>query len=405
MIHEPNQKTFHPLIWAIATAFTLLQFTLQLSSAVIINVIMHDMHLSALTGGLLSGLFYVIYTSLQIPAGVLCDHYNPRPILCASAGICAAGCLIFASSHHLLGLYCGRGFIAIGSAFSFVCLTHLIREHYPRHLFSILIGATETLSFIAAIFGIIGLGALVNKSGWREFMEGAAVMAGVCALLCRYFIPSHCQLSQNGQIKWNKIFSVLTNIPLWLNGLFTGLGFLLVTVFGGLWAPPFIQMKLQCSLEQASKIDAIFILGVGLSCPIFGYLSNKMASKKQLIVIGNLISALLLMVILYEPIYRQTLMAAMMLLLGLSSGAYILGFSFANELAPPNTLSTAAGLTNTLALFMTPILQPWIGHILDILHIGREIALRDYQHALSVLPICMLIAILCIAIIKLPEHE
>lgn len=115
-----NWKTFHPVIWLVATAFTLLQFTLQLSSAVVINVIIRDMHLSALTGGLLSGLFYVIYTTLQIPAGILCDHFNPRPILCACAAICAIGCMVFASSHHLLGLFCGRGLIALGSAFSFV---------------------------------------------------------------------------------------------------------------------------------------------------------------------------------------------------------------------------------------------------------------------------------------------
>ncbi len=402
MNNTVSWKTFHPVIWIVATAFTLLQFTLQLSSAVVINVIMRDMHLSALTGGLLSGLFYIIYTGLQIPAGILCDHFNPRPILCACACICAAGCWVFASSHHLLGLYCGRGLIAIGSAFSFVCLTHLVREHYPIRLFTVLIGTTETLSFLAAIFGIIGLGALVNHSGWREFMQGAALMALMCGIGCWYFIPQHSQLSQNGHIDLKRILSVLTNIPIWLNGLCVGFTFLLVTVFGGLWAPPFLQMKLQCTLEQASNIDAIFILGVGFSCPIFGYLANKVSSRKRLIVFGNLFSALVLVLILYLPIHQITLMTGMMLLLGLISGAYILGYTFANELAPPNTLSTTTGFTNTLALVLTPILQPWIGHILDVLHVGRGLELRDYQHALSILPICILIAIVCLAGVKLP---
>lgn len=398
-------KTFHPIIWIVATAFSLLQFTLQLSSAVVINVIMRDMHLSALTGGLLSGLFYVIYTSLQLPAGILCDHFNPRPILCTSAAICATGCVVFASSHHLLGLYCGRGLIAVGSAFSFVCLTHLVREHYSKHLFAVLIGTTETLSFLAAIFGIVSLGAIVNHSGWRVFMEGAALMALLCALLCWHYIPQHSQLSQNGQINRSRILSVLTNGSLWLNGLCIGLTFLLVTVFGGLWAPPFLQMKLHCTLAQASNIDAVFILGVGLSCPLFGYIANKVTSRKTLIVCGNLLSALVLTLIIYLPIHRIPAMTGMMFLLGLLSGAYILAFSFANELAPPNTLSTTTGFTNTLALILTPVLQPWIGHILDILHVGSALELRDYQHALSILPICILIAILCLMGIKLPEAK
>lgn len=396
-------KKFKPLIWLLATAFTLLQFTLQLSSAVIINVIMHDMHLTALAGGLLSGLFYVIYTALQMPAGIICDHFNPRPILCITAGICALGCMIFASSEHLLGLYCGRALMAVGSAFSFVSLTHLIREHYPTSLFTVLIGTTETLSFLAAIFGIVSLGTLVKYFGWQEFVQIIGFLAIVIAALCWRYIPAYSHLSQNGHVNGKRIVTVLTSAPLWLNGLFIGLTFLLVPVFGGLWAPPFLQIKLQCTLAQASYIDAVFIFGVGLSCPIFGFLSNRVHSRQHLIISAYSISIILLLMILYLPIHEIRTMTGLMFGFGLMSGAYILAFTFANELAPPNTLSTTTGLTNTLALLMTPILQPWIGHIIDILHVGRAVELRDYQHALTILPICIFVAMLCIAKIKLRQ--
>lgn len=402
---KSSWKRFHPAIWMVATAFTLLQFTLQLSSAVVITVIMRDMQLSAFTGGLLSGLFYIIYTGLQLPAGILCDHFNPRPILCACAGIFALGCWVFASSQNLLGLFCGRGLIAVGSAFSFVCLTHLVREHYPKVLFTVLIGTTETLSFLAAIFGIVSLGALVGHFGWQEFMQGAALMAVFCVILCWHYVPQHSRLSQNGVVDHKRIFSVLSSVPLWLNGLFVGLTFLLVTVFASLWAPPFLQMKLHCTLEQASNIDAVFIMGVGISCPIFGYLANKVASRQQLITAAYLLSIVLLGLILYLPTQNISIMTGLMLCLGLISGSYILGYTFANELAPPNTLSTTTGLTNSLALVMTCILQPLIGHILDILHVGREIQLRDYQYALSILPLCLLIGIVCIRKIRLPSTK
>ena len=398
-------KNFNPCIWLIGTAFTLLQFTMQLSSAVIINVIMVDWHLTALTGGLLSGLFYVIYTTLQIPAGVVCDHCNPRPILCLCACIFSLGCWLFATSQYLVGLYCGRALIALGSAFSFVCLTHLVREHYIKSLFTILIGATETLSFMAAIFGIVSLGEMVGHFGWRDFMQGAAILSLLCAVLCWRYLPKYSQLSQNGHVSHKRILAVLSNKPLWLNGLFIGCSFLLVPVFGGLWAPPFLQMKLQCTLAQASNIDAVFILGVGISCPIFGYLVNRVRRQKRLIILANIMSATLLMFILYYPIHDLKLMTALMLVLGLISGSYILAYTFANDLAPTNTLSTTSGFINTLALVTTPILQPWIGHLLDILHAGREIQLRDYQAALSILPLCLLIGIVCVSQIKLPSSQ
>lgn len=400
-----NHLKFHPLIWMVGTAFTLLQFTLQLSSGVIIDNIMQTMHLTALSAGLLSGLFYVIYTSLQIPVGIICDHYNPRPILCASTLVFALGCVLFATSYHLPGLYYGRALLALGSAFPFIALTHLIREHYPRPLFGVLIGATETLSFGAAILGIVCLGALINHLGWRDYMKSAALLACLTAWLCWHTIPSRSTLSQNGQVNRTQIWAVLTNKPLWLNGLFIGLTFILIPVFGALWAPPFLQIKLHCSLAQASYIDSIFILGIGISCPIFGYLGNHVQCRQRLIITAYLATAGIFLLVLYLPIQNLYLMSGMMLALGLLGGAYILGYTFANELAPPGTLSTTTGLTNTLALVTTPIFQPLIGALLDTLHAGRVIEVQDYQYALSLLPMCILIAVGLIRRVKLPTFQ
>lgn len=404
MISNIVSSRFHPLIWAVGTAFTLLQFFLQLSSGVVIDIIMRDMNLSALSAGLLSGLFYVIYTSLQIPAGVLCDRKNPKPILTVSAIICALGCVIYADSYTLYGLYLGRALIALGSAFSFVCLTHLIREHYPRQQFGVLIGASETLSFSATVAGIIGLGTVINHWGWRDFMYTAAIFACITAYFCWRYIPNKKPRSEEDCNPTQfHIIPVLTSIPLWLNGLFLGLTFLIVTVFGAMWAPAFLRIKLDCTIAQASYMDAIFILGLGISCPIFGYLGNIVQSRKRLITSACVITALMLMLIIYLPIHDLYLMTSMMFILGLVSGSYILGFTFANELSPPNALSTTTGFTNTLALITTPILQPLIGYVVDAS--GRPITLSDYQLALSILPVCILIAAVLVAYLKLPQVQ
>src|SRR3990167_5585057 len=122
-------------IWMVSTSFVLLQFFLQLSSGVVIGSIMYEMNLSALTAAMLSSSFYIIYTGLQIPVGILCDKNNPKILLTTTALICGFGCLIFASSHTLISLFIGRFLIGIGSAFAFVSLAHLVRRHYPINNF------------------------------------------------------------------------------------------------------------------------------------------------------------------------------------------------------------------------------------------------------------------------------
>jgi len=394
-------KRFKPLIWYIGTAFSLIQFFLQLSSGVVIAFISRELSLNALSAGLLSGMFYLIYTSLQIPVGMLCDKYNPKPLMTSCALLCSIGCLIFGASHSLVGLYFGRGLLAVGSAFAFVCLTHLIRQNYPKRLFGILIGASEMFCFFITVLGIVGQGAAIHYWGWRAFMNVTAVVCCIVAFLCWHYLPKPSNKPKKSRLSTLHVTSVFTSIPIWINGLFIGLTFCLVMVFGALWAPLFMKIKLQCTIRQASIMDAMFILGVGISCPIFGYLANIVKSRKQLIIRACIATVLMLLMVIYLPVHNLYLMGGMMLVLGLVSGSYILGYTFANELSPPNALSTTTGLTNTLGLITAPILQPLIGYIIDKIHAGRPVMLHDYQQALLILPVGVLIAIVLISFLNL----
>ena len=76
-------------VWLISVSFVLFQFFLQLSSGVVIGAIMHDMQLTALTAGTLSAAFYVVYTGLQTPVGILFDQKNPRLLLATTTLLCS----------------------------------------------------------------------------------------------------------------------------------------------------------------------------------------------------------------------------------------------------------------------------------------------------------------------------
>lgn len=439
-------------IWLIGSSFVLFQFFLQLSSGVVIGAIMHDMQLSALVAGLLSSSFYIVYTLLQIPVGILFDNNNPRTLLSFNALLCSIGCLIFSASYSLTGLFIGRTLIGAGSAFAFVGLTHLLRQHFPLKKFAFLIGLSETLGFLATVIGIIGMGAVITTYGWRKFIIVAAIIGMIIACFCWRYIPnekkkrresascvgdetmlsqpllyqfakehepislyakqSHLFLSlasqwfaktcphvflNVGQKNLNRFKNILrrhgqqlsiilSNKLMWANGLFIGLSFSIVTVFGALWAASFIQIKLGCSLRQASLINAMFFLGTGFSCPLFGGLSNYFSRRKPLILSSILITIALLLLIIYLPIQTISVMAFIMFMVGLCCGAYILAYPIANELSPPHLLSTSTGFTNTLALISTPLLQPLIGYLLDLSSKNGYYSLADYQNALLVIP-------------------
>lgn len=384
------------MIWLVAVFFLLFQFFLQLSSGIVVGSIMQEQNLSALSAGILSSAFYYVYTTFQIPVGMLFDRYQTRLLLALNAVICAGGCFLFASGHTLAMLFLGRFIIGAGSAFAFVGLTHVLRAHFPLRQYAFMIGLSETLGFTMTVMGMIGMGSIISNFGWRSSIFGAGVMGLLIASLCWMVIPSHqSELTPNRSYK-KELMQILKNKLAWINGIFVGLEFSVITVFAALWAVPFLQIKLLCDLKVASILTAMILLGAGLSCPTFGYLSVHLRRRKPLIYASCFSTAFLMLIVLYAPIHSEWLMGFLMFVIGLCCGAYMLAYSIANELAPAESLSTCTGFTNTLAMLSAPLLQPFVGYLLDKASDEPGFyTLGDYQVALFIIPLALVMAAVC----------
>ncbi|MBN9229761.1 MAG: MFS transporter [Legionella sp.] len=399
-----TNRTLSIFVWLVGVSFLLFQFFLQLSSGIVIQAIMKEQGLTALTAGLLSSAFYYIYTSLQIPVGLLFDRYNIRMLLALNALLCALGCFIFSQGHHLVTLFCGRLVIGAGSAFAFVGVTRILRQYFPLRDYAFMIGLSETLGFTVTVSGMIGMGSLISAISWRFFLSLAGLIGLFIALLCWFSIPdSKPKRTMNTSYK-HQLMLMLKSKLIWMNGLFVGLEFTVITVFAALWAVPFLEVKLQCSIEAASILTALVLLGAGFSCPIFGWLSIFLPRRKMLIHASCFSTTILLLIVLYLPISSFIVMGLLLFLSGLCCGAYMLAFTIANELAPPESLSACTGFTNTLAMLSAPLLQPVVGFILDQLsgHSGIY-TLENYQTALLIIPFALMTASLFSQF--LPEKE
>lgn len=385
------------LIWLVSVSFVLFQFFLQLSSGVIIATIMKELQYNALMGGLLSSAFYYVYTSMQIPAGILFDRFNTRYILTFSALLCGLSCILFARCSHFHTLLGGRLLIGAGSSFAFVGLAHLLRQHFPIKYFAVMIGLSETLAFLLIALGMANLGSLIQNFGWRSFMLFAGITGLVIALHCWLFLPKAPPPLQQPlkpsapNIETMRV--LLSNRYIWINGLFVALGFTVITVFAAMWAVPFLEAKLDCSIKQAGIIDAWLFVGAAISCPLGGYLFNLFSNHRWVTMGSSLITALLLSMIIYLPIQSIWVITVLMFLLGLCCGGYMLAFSIINDLAPQHCQSTATGFTNTMAMISAPIFLPLIGYLVDYTKQTYQIPqLLAYKMALLMMPAGLILA-------------
>lgn len=378
-------------IWFTGVSFLLFQFFLQLSSGVIITALNAELKLSSLAVGMLASAFYYVYTAMQIPVGLLFDRYCSRNLLALNVFFCALGCFIFSLSHCFLALFLGRFLMGAAASFAFIGLSHLLRRYFTLREFPFMMGLSETLGFSMTVLAMISMSSLLNIWGWRGFIQAAGCTGLLITALCLRYIPKEPKKIALKTEVFSELRSLLLNKAAWINGFFVGLVFSVITVFGALWAVPFVQLKIACTLNQATIISTMLLLGAGLSCPLFGKLSTFFSQRKPLMHASCFSTLLLLLTILFQPMQNAFYLGFLMFATGLCCGSYLLSYTIANELTPPQARSTATGFTNTLAMITAPLFQPLIGFFLDISKTGTTLTLENYQFALLVVPLAVLL--------------
>lgn len=385
------------IILAPAEFFTLFQFLIQLTAGDIVQSLMSDFMISAANAALLTSAFYYIYISLQIPVGIITDKVGPRLLLSGGAFVCGIGCMIFAQTHIYWVAFAARILMGGGAAFAFVGTLYVIREWFPTHMYSFLVGFSEMLGMFWSVTGSLIFVALLHDYGWRTcfFVSGLLFWLGglICATIIRNHNPNKANIKKNKGLTLSlkqRLGIVLRSPVAWLNGLYSGLLFSFVSVFVALWGIPFLQLKLHASLHGAALVDGMAYIGVALGCPFYGYLSQRFQKRRFFLMISGTISSFFLFLLIYLPISSPFLTGALIFFIGFSCSGYILCFAISDDISQNKMKNTFTGFTNAICMLTAPIFQPLIGYILDYRAPTGIYLIQDYQYGLTIIAFALL---------------
>src|SRR3989338_11497271 len=98
-----SRKEFTHSVWmyVIASLFLIYEMGLQVSPSVMTHELMQDFQMNAAVMGVMVSAYFYSYTAMQIPAGVLYDHFGPRTLLTWAAVLCSIGTLFFAGTETI----------------------------------------------------------------------------------------------------------------------------------------------------------------------------------------------------------------------------------------------------------------------------------------------------------------
>lgn len=394
------------LVCAVGAFFYCYEFVLRIIPGVLESELSEAFgHISATTFGQLSALYYFSYSPMQLPVGMLMDHFGPKKLLTFACFCCVAGSWMFLDTSSLVIAGAGRFLVGFGSSFAFVGVLSLALHWLPYRYFSLVAGLMTTLAMLGLVFGEVQITGIAVNMGWYHVLSLMVVIGAVLNVIIFFLVKDGPITHQASHYLLSDFFSgvwlVLKSPQVWLIGLVGACLYTSLSVFGELWGKTYLEQAHHLSkIEAARSISAMF-LGWAVGAPISGFLSDKTGRRVLPLFLGALIALICISLILYYPGLSYTNLNVLLFLYGVFSATEIIVFIMAKESSGAQLSGTVFAAVNMIVMLGGVIFQPLVGKLLDVSSIHNPVAAAnhlyrtvDYQFALSVLPMSLVLVAL-----------
>ncbi|AIT09444.1 MFS transporter [Candidatus Francisella endociliophora] len=412
--HLPKSKHLIFFAWIICIIATLnysYDFFIRAAPGVMSEELIDAFKINSASIGWLSSAYFIAYTTMQIPAGVIIDKYNRKYVIAIATMLCVIGNFLFSATNYYEVAFLGRILMGVGSAFGFVGAAKMAGMWLPQRFFSTFIG-------IATIVGILGglvtdtvLASLVNSLGWRE---GNTVFTyigvGLLIFVLIFIKDNHKHVEKfrhfneaNFAETIQKVLKIFKNYKFWAASLIGASIFIPINVLGSLWGVTFIQHKLEITQTQASNLNATLFIGAAIGYAIFGIIAAFTTRLRLMLILSLIFSVTIIFLLLFVDL-NKTYFICLYTLLGVMAGPQAVTFTIAKVISPPGTSGSSTAGVNMINNLFAVILLPVIGYVLTYVTTHLDDGYNniiDFQYALSIVIIIFLICIpLCFLLPK-----
>lgn len=389
-------------IFILVATFLFYEMGVQVSPGVMTHYLMRDLQTTALGLGWVSGAYFITYTLMQIPAGLIYDRFHVRWVVFVPILLCAAGAMGFSQADDVSLAFFSRMLMGLGSAFAFIAVLVVANDLFPPKYFAFIAGMTQLLAACGALAGAGPIVASMDAVGWRMTLQYLAMIGFGLSILVFIFVrypkPSLQQTLDFGQIKASLV-AICRNRQTWLLAIYACLLWAPMATFASLWGVPFIQHVLEIPHGEAVTISSMMWFGIALGSPLLGSLSDWVGLRRWPLALSAFLGLVgMSLVVFGSHQLTPSMYAVCLFLAGAACSGQVLSFAVVKENNTYENHAAAIGFNNMGVVLAGFIFQPltgklinshWKGVIIDGIPYYKT---GDYRIGLAVLPIAFLVA-------------
>jgi MFS family permease len=403
------------VIWGIGTLYFLFDYTNQVVPGAMQPELKNSFGASAFQYGLIAASYFYVYAAMQIPVGVLADHFGPKRPLAIASFVASLGCLLFSQADSVTTALLARAMIGLGACFSFVSVLMLASNWFPSNKFSLLVGLTNMAGMLGAISAdnFLSWAAMPEHLGWKDTvafigMFGFVVSFGILFIVRDH--PSGENRDPDGSPPvgisdvLKHLSSIVRSKQMWVCGVYAATIATTFMTFGAAWGSVFLEKTLGVSSVEAASCASFVFVGAIPGSFFFGWFSGKIKRRKLPMIVGG-VGVVVSYFLLVYGIGDSVVLARICLFgMGFFACGNVVAYALGNDLSPKGGEGVALGFVNTLLIGGGAGFGPVIGFLLDQQHGGAtkvaDYSISQLHFAFLPLTICLCVAFLSSFFIK-----
>lgn len=342
-----TKERFRWTILGVAWITSIVAFVSQQSPPPLMPLIMNDLGITHVEGGLLMAMFSIPGV-FAIPIGLLTDRFGARKVGAMAVLSLTIGSFIVASSPSFKAILVGRLIGGIGSISVFVVAPAVISQWFIASELGTAMGIYGTGLPVGTVIAFNLLGKVGIAYDWRLTFYIVGVI-NILVLALFWCSIREAPLTQGRREDEDhdtrqRFRSDLVNREAWKVGLYFLL-FMAGWVSFSTWAPTLLSQFKGVSLSSAGFLGSLPLVVSLLCMPLLGWFSDRLRRRKVLIMTGPLLIVTVLLII---PQASGLTLGVCFLIMGL---AFALVpptvFGITGEALGPDSVGTSFGILIT----------------------------------------------------------
>ncbi|WHQ47206.1 MAG: MFS transporter [Candidatus Midichloria sp.] len=382
--------------WFFATMFYAYQYILRVLPNIGMPNIINDFSINITQVGLFSGIYYIGYTLMHIPIGLLIDRFSIKKVIPICVLLTSVGLLPLLYSSLFLNAILGRLLIGIASSASILGIFKVVKTGFGEVKFTSLVGMSVTIGLISAMYGGRPIDYLVSIYGWKTVINAFVIIGVAFSILLYCVLP---QITEKGKKyhfsmreMWQDIKSIFCNPKIVVLSFIAGLMVGPLEGFADAWGTLFFESFYGFDRRHSSTLPSIIFLGMCFGSTLIGCIIDKTKSHIQVVLISN-IMMILSFLLVFSGKCNLYVLYFLMFVIGLLSAYQIPIIGKVRDYTNNRLADITSAACNMIIMVFGTVFHTLIGIFTE--------QFGAISKGLAVIPVALIVALILLSILMI----